>query len=86
MGQQNEKPKFFPFEERKYHDMDEIARQYMNLKLFEIDPKLKTEFERKDRYWRVIYPNFESFRQQFFACVQRLQDLKSENVDVIGRR
>lgn len=78
IGQLKEKPKFFEFEERKYHDMDEIARQYMNLKLFEVDPKLKNEFSRKDRYWRVIYPNFESFRQQFFACVQRLQDLKPE--------
>ena len=83
MGQLKEKPKFFNFEERKYHDMDEIARQYMNLKLFEVDPKLKTEFERDDRYWRVIYPNFESFRQQFFACVQRLQDLKIDDIHVI---
>lgn len=75
VSQRKEKPLFFTFEARKYHDMDEIARQNMNLKLFEVDPKLKAEFERKDRYWRVIYPNFESFRQQFFACVQRLQDL-----------
>ncbi len=82
MGQSKEKPKFFEFEERKYHDMDEIARQYMNLKLFEVDPKLKTEFDRKDRYWRIIYPNFESFRQQFFACVQRLQDLKIDTGNV----
>ena len=84
MSQQKEKPKFFPFEERKYHDMDEIARQNMNLKLFEVDPKLKTEFENKYRYWSVIYPNFESFRQQFFACVQRLQDLKFDDIDVIS--
>ena len=85
MGQQSEKPKFFPFDERKHHDMDEIARQYMNFQLFEIDPKLKTEFHRDDRYWNVIYPNFESFRQQFFACVQRLQDLKTGIVDVFGK-
>ena len=85
MGQQNEKPKFFPFEERNLHDLDEIARQYMNFQLFEVDPKLKTEFHREDRYWRVIYPNFESFRQQFFACIQRLQDLKSGIIDVFGK-
>jgi superfamily II DNA or RNA helicase/5-methylcytosine-specific restriction endonuclease McrA len=85
IGQSEEKPQFFPFEDRKFHDMDDIARQYMNIKLFEVDYKLKVEFERKDRYWRVIYPNFESFRQQFFACVQRLQDLTGDvDTDIIN--
>lgn len=78
MGQEKERPPFFEFEERKNHDMDKLAREYQNLQLFEVDDKLKPEFERNDRYWDTIYPNYDSFINQFYACVRRMNELKKE--------
>lgn len=85
IGQNDDKPKFFPFEERKYHDMDKIAREYMNqsksLGFFEINERLKEEFNRKDRYWSTIYVNYPQFKNQFDACINRLLELKQEIIE-----
>ncbi|MCE7698572.1 MAG: HNH endonuclease, partial [Methanobacterium paludis] len=83
IAQRKEKPPFFEFKERKNHDMDQIARENMNIPLSKINTLLKEEFERKDRYWNTIYPNFKSFRRQFYSCVQRLTDLENEKVNGI---
>ncbi|AEG17855.1 DEAD/DEAH box helicase family protein [Methanobacterium paludis] len=75
IAQGKEKPPFFEFEDRKNHDMDQLARKYRSIQLFEVNDKLKLEFEREDRYWDTIYPNYDSFINQFYACVRRLNEL-----------
>jgi len=78
MGQEKERPPFFEFEERKNHDMDKLARKYRTIQLFEVNEKLKPEFERNDRYWDTIYPNYDSFLNQFYACSRRMNELNED--------
>jgi ATP-dependent helicase IRC3 len=87
MAQEKKKPPFFEFEERKNHDMDQLARKYRTIQLFEVNAKLKPEFKRADRYWDTIYPSYDSFIRQFYACIRRLGELNediSDNVYVNG--
>lgn len=71
-----EKPKFFSFEERDAHDMDTLARNYMELNAIGVDEKLRYEYTRTDRYWNTIYPSYELFKQQYDACVNRILNLR----------
>ena len=70
-----EKPKFFPFEERDLHDMDALARKYMEYTYIEADSALRHEYTRNDRYWNTIYPSYDLFKQQYDACVNRILNL-----------
>ncbi len=73
---QNDKqtPKFFKFEERELHDLDKLAQGVIinKLSLVEIYESAHAEYARTDLYWRVIYPNFDMFKSQLDACVNRL--------------
>lgn len=73
-----ERPKFFLFKERDYHDMDYIANEYMELNAYEADIRLREEFTRTDRYWKTIYPHYDLFKQQFDACVNRILSIRRE--------
>ena len=72
--------------------MDEIARQYINLDLglLELNEHLKVEFNEKIIIGVYIYFNYNQFKQQFDACVNRLLELKDETdrktLSRIGRR
>jgi ATP-dependent helicase IRC3 len=65
-------PAFFPFEERKNHDLDLVAKQFMNDKLSRLDEheSLLVEYCRADRYWSIIYPNIGLFKAQYNACCE----------------
>ncbi len=67
-------PAFFPFEERKNHDLDAVAQQFMAAKLSRQDEHeaLLVEYCRADRYWSIIYPNRGLFKAQYNACCERL--------------
>lgn len=70
-----EPPKWFDFEQRKYHDLDAIAQQYIivdQLSRINENQKLKIEYERTDRYWNVIYPKYERFQEQYNDCATRI--------------
>ena len=71
-----EKPMFFPFEERDLHDIDSLARKFMEFNAIEADQKLNQEYNRKNRYWNTIYPSYKLFKQQYDACVNRLLNLR----------
>lgn len=81
MGQRKEKPKFFPFDDRKHHDMDTLARRYieLGLSIYQTDDCLKKEFQKEDRYWKIIYHNYMQFKQHFDACVNRILELKKNH-------
>lgn len=67
-------PRFVLFEERKNHDMDELAREAIRRKLdlTSVQQFLQREFEHSDRLWRVLFPNFLMFKTQFDACLNRI--------------
>jgi ATP-dependent helicase IRC3 len=67
-------PVFFPFEIRRDHDLDAIAEDYIERKL---DPRsirecLQAEYERKDRFWRTVFPRFEQLRSYYDGCQARI--------------
>jgi hypothetical protein len=67
-----ELPVFFPFADRDNHDLTGIAQKFSfddNLGARALHESLLTEYGRKDRYWRVIYPSYVQFKSQYDACV-----------------
>lgn len=75
-----EHPKFIKFEERKYHDLDAIAKNFIDMDYGHqtVHRKLTTEYKREDRYWKVIYYNYKLFKLQYNACVEWI--LEQDNV------
>jgi len=71
---EGESPRFFLFEERGGHDLDAVAKDYIDRDLGPrlIDGTLRVEFDRKDRYWKTLYPRYELFKTQYDACSNRL--------------
>ncbi len=69
-----EKPRWFDFDERKNHNLDELARKFIEADLGSKakNEQLKAEYEKKDRYWNVIYSNYNRFKEQYDACENRI--------------
>lgn len=67
-------PPYLDFEQRQSMDLDAIARDYIQqgLSARATMTALRQEFERSDRLWQVIYPNFVAFMSQYDACEIRL--------------
>ncbi|MBN1459311.1 MAG: DEAD/DEAH box helicase family protein, partial [Armatimonadetes bacterium] len=74
-------PAFFEFAQRDHHDLDELARDFLNrsLDLRAIDGALRLEFNRSDRFWSTLYQRYDQLKSQFDACVNRL--LRPEDPD-----
>jgi hypothetical protein len=66
-------PDFFPYEARKDHDLDAIARDFIkrDLRMSETKALLESEYVRKDRFWRTLFPRYEQFRSFYDGCVAR---------------
>lgn len=67
-------PPFVAFDARQDNDLDAIAQGHIRADLgpAKVLGALQQEFERGDRLWKVIYPNFATFKSQYDACVNRL--------------
>ncbi|MEI8255161.1 MAG: helicase-related protein [Deltaproteobacteria bacterium] len=67
-------PGFYPFEIRRDHDLDAVATGFIERELSPraIREGLLAEFERKDRFWRALFPRFEQFRSYYDGCQARL--------------
>jgi ATP-dependent helicase IRC3 len=69
---EGEAPRFIRFEERSNHDLDQIAQQFLQLNVMEAHKKLIAEYENPERYWKLLYPTYISFRSQYEGCTTRL--------------
>ena len=69
-------PRFFPFEDRGLHDLDAIARIAIenDWGQRQIYAELLAEYERLDRFWKNLYPDFARFKTQYQACNNRILD------------
>ncbi len=76
-----ESPDWFDFQERQQHDLDDIAQKLINLSRVLEDEKLREEYNREDRYWKIIYQNYELFKSQYNACAERLLSTKQQVVN-----
>lgn len=72
--QSGKEPKFFQFEERDNHDLDKIAQEILDRRIdpYQEDDEVRLEFNRKDRYWQVLYITFDLFKSQYLACRERI--------------
>ena len=75
---QNEQqdPKFFPFDVRDQHDLDVVAQSHLDQALDDRAKAaaLRGEYTRQDRYWRVIYYTYLLFKSHYDACINRIHD------------
>ncbi len=69
-----ELPTFHPFEDRQHYDIDTLARQYIKAGagLALIDAALHQEYDRTDRFWGTLYPQYNLFKSHFDICVGRI--------------
>lgn len=74
VAQSGKEPKFFKFEERCNHDLDKIAQEILDRRIdpYTEDDVVRSEFDRKDRYWQVLYITFDLFKSQYLACRERI--------------
>ena len=74
IAQREEPPKFFEFEERDNHDLDKLAKAFIDQDLgaLKTNEAVKREYKRDDRYWKVFYPAFEEFKHHYNGCVERI--------------
>lgn len=73
---QNDKvaPHYFEFEERKNHNIDLLAQKFISDKL---DPEArnqacKEEYNKKDRYWRALFPELIKFESEIDYWILRI--------------
>ena len=67
-------PTFFPFDERNHHNLDAIAKKFVDddLGARALEQALLTEYQKNDRYWQTIYYTYELFKSQYDGCVNRI--------------
>jgi hypothetical protein len=67
-------PKWFNFEQRQDHDLDTLAQKFINADFGPqfLNQQLKAEYEKKERYWNVIYHNYICFKEQYDDCANRI--------------
>ncbi len=67
-------PQFFSFEVRNDHDLDSVARRFIERDLGprRIQDELEIEFNRKDRFWKSLFPRLEHFRLHYDTCQSRI--------------
>jgi ATP-dependent helicase IRC3 len=71
VAQKRRCPDWFEFKQRNDHDLDQIALDLMNRLITEKEKNqlLKDEYDRDDRYWKVIYRDYKYFRFHYNVCV-----------------
>ncbi len=74
-AQRGASPAFHAFEARAEHDVDALAREYIQR---DLGPRSLTEatqgeFARKDRYWASLFRSFDRFKRMVDDTINRLQ-------------
>lgn len=82
---ENAAPRFFLFKEREQHDLDAIAEKFIGDRLdsYAEEQALIKEYQRTDRYWRTMYPNFDFFTSHFDGCKRRALARKRQGGDIV---
>lgn len=64
-------PDWFNFTQRQEHDLDAVAQKFLRVTMSDLEKyeKLNEEYNREDRYWKIIYYSYELFWSQYNACV-----------------
>ncbi|OWY68663.1 hypothetical protein B7486_25190 [cyanobacterium TDX16] len=81
-----EAPDWFDFQQRQEHDLDAIAQDFLSVSMSDLtkDEKLYKEYNRDDRYWKIIYQSYKLFKSQYNACVERLLNDRREKSTTNG--
>lgn len=81
-----EPPDWFDFEQRQEHNLDDVAQRFIDAALDrrQEDEELTKEYDREDRYWKIIYYSYELFKSQYNACVEWLLAAKRRRANPEG--
>ncbi|GAB4310693.1 MAG: DEAD/DEAH box helicase family protein [Methanobacteriaceae archaeon] len=76
-----DKPQYFDFKERENHNIDNLAKQYVNMKLGlnELNKACLLEYNREDRYWKAFYPEFIQFKSEVDYWITRILNPQGSN-------
>lgn len=74
-AQRGSAPSFHPFEARQDHDVDALAKGYIDRDLGPraLHEETLREFHRKDRYWSSLFRTFERFKRMIDDTINRMQ-------------
>lgn len=81
IAQQESEPTFHAFPERKSHDLDGLVERLLDLPERKVAERLHLEFVQQDRFWRVLYGNYNAFKSQFDACRNRIIEAETLGKD-----
>jgi ATP-dependent helicase IRC3 len=83
IAQNNEQPKFFEFKDRDLHDLEGIAKDVLDKKYNydEADDFLTTEYNSDKRYWKVFYPSYEQFYNQYHIYIGKIRSKRKKKPD-----
>ncbi len=72
-AQNGSAPRFFEFDQRDLHNLDAVAKKFIekNLGSRDVQGALMLEYNQVDRLWSTIYHPFDLFKSQYDACVNR---------------
>ena len=78
-----QRPEFFPFDARKNHDLDAIAQDDIDRDLGPraVAQALQVEYARRDRLWRTFYRNYDQFKSEYDACINRMMHAERHGAD-----
>ncbi len=71
IAQNGSAPRFFEFDQRDQHNLDAVAKEFIEKDLGArvVQDALMQEFKKVDRLWSTIYPRYDLFKSQYDACV-----------------
>ncbi len=71
VAQNGSAPRFFAFDQRDQHNLDVVAKEFIEKELGArvVQDALMHEYKRGDRLWSTIYPRYDLFKSQYDACV-----------------
>ena len=81
-AQNGEPPRFFRYEDREKHDLMAVAASLLDrpLRAGEKDQLLRSEYNRKDRFWPTLYYRYDLFKSHYNACEEFLLDAARHGV------
>ncbi|MGL4423131.1 MAG: DEAD/DEAH box helicase family protein [Gemmataceae bacterium] len=71
----NRAPSFIPYDAYKKHNLDELAREWMDADFStrEIKERIHREYESPGKHWKFYYATEWQFKSAYDACVNRIQ-------------
>ncbi len=72
VAQNDQRPIFVDFHERNLYDLDRLAKEMEHDTYSQVNQKLRSIFEDEAVHWRILYKNFQTFKNAFSRSMERV--------------